>query len=268
MDMALEEAASGAPVFTVGQLIHNPQGIEALAKRGVTVLDEQALPDDFSATTFVIRAHGITPSREAELRAYGAKVIDATCPIVKKNQLYVRALFEDGFRIFLAGERQHAEITGILGYAPCTVVENGEEAKAAAETLYSKEPDATTALVGQTTISTDEYLAIGSAIQALFPALQIVDTICSSTQRRQAALQKLCTEVDAVIIAGGRASANTRRLFSIAARSGKPAWLIESAAEIPAELAAYPRIGLSAGASTPDEIIDEIEIAVQNRSGH
>ncbi|GHV89041.1 4-hydroxy-3-methylbut-2-enyl diphosphate reductase [Spirochaetia bacterium] len=263
-------------VYTMGPLIHNPQVLEDLRRRGVAVLDEDALPGDLQDAVVIIRAHGITPTLEAELVMRGACLIDATCPKVKASQMKARALSEAGYRIFLAGERRHGEVIGIQGFAPgCIIVANREEAEAAAEKLFrgfgrSRDGDAPdspkTALIAQTTLSPEEYQAIGEGIAKFFPQGEIVNTICKATRDRQDALKRLCAEVDAVIIAGGRESANTRRLLAIAQAQGRPAWLVESAADISGglagEIAAYPRVGLSAGASTPDGVIEAIEGAL------
>jgi 4-hydroxy-3-methylbut-2-enyl diphosphate reductase len=252
--------ASPDRVYTMGPLIHNPQVMEALKKQGAEVLDEDNLPENLRGTTVIIRAHGIKADLEAELVSRGAHITDATCPRVKAGQLKARRLAEAGYRVFLAGEERHGEIAGIRAYAPgCTVVANPAEAASAGETLFREAPAAQTALIGQTTISPDEYAAIGEAIQAYFPGLEIIDTICKATRDRQDALRELCGEVDVMIIAGGRESANTRRLFSIAEGMGKPALLVETAGEVPAELASYTKAGLSAGASTPDNVIRAIE---------
>jgi 4-hydroxy-3-methylbut-2-enyl diphosphate reductase len=234
----------------------------------VEILEEDRLPRDLSGAVVIIRAHGISPHLEAELVSRGARIADATCPRVKASQLKAQALAGSGYRVFLAGEARHGEIAGIRGYAPgCTVVANGDEAALAAERLFQErqfqDPGARTALIGQTTISSDEYAAIGEAIRPFFPNLHVIDTICGATRDRQAALRELCGQVDAVLVAGGRESANTRRLLAIAEASGKPAWLVEHAGEVPAELASYAAAGLSAGASTPDEVIRAIETAIQ-----
>jgi 4-hydroxy-3-methylbut-2-enyl diphosphate reductase len=141
------------------------------------------------------------------------------------------------------------------------VAESNEAARAAGE-LYRDNPGAKTALIGQTTISSEEYRAIGEGIKKFFPALEVVDSICGATRDRQESLRELCGEVDAVIVAGGRLSANTRRLLFIAGEQGKPAWLVETPEDIPAEIAAYNTVGLCAGASTPDETIGTIEKAL------
>jgi 4-hydroxy-3-methylbut-2-enyl diphosphate reductase len=252
-------------VYTMGPLIHNPQVLEDLRLRGVEALDEDNLPGDLSGSTVIIRAHGIKPELEAELARRGAVIRDATCPKVKASQMKARVLSEAGCRLFLAGEKHHGEVIGIQGYAPnCVIVANREEAEEAAAAL-AREPAAPpeTALIAQTTLSPEEYRAIGEGITRYLPRTEIINTICPATRDRQDSLKALCAEVDAVVIAGGRGSANTRRLLAIAEACGKPAVLVETAAALPPEFAAYPVVGLSAGASTPGEVIASIEAALR-----
>jgi 4-hydroxy-3-methylbut-2-enyl diphosphate reductase len=251
---------TGGRVFMLGPLIHNPVALNDLKKRGVEELSET--PRNLEGSSLVICAHGIDPRLEEKLHSKGAHVIDATCPKVKESQLKVQVLAEAGYALFLAGDARHAEIIGILGYAgdKGAVVSNASEAEAAAKRLYETDRNAKTALLGQTTISEDEYLFIGEAVKKYFPGLEIVQTICAATNDRQRALRKLLEQVDAVIIAGGKESANTRRLLAIALKSGKPCALVETAAEIPSDFRAYETVGLCAGASSPDSVIDEIEL--------
>ncbi len=263
---------SGGRVFTLGPLIHNPEVLSDLKNSGVEILDKP-LPPNLENCSVVIRAHGIAPNIENDLRSRGARIIDATCPKVKASQLKVEELVRSGCFVFLAGEADHAEIEGILGYADfdggskksCAVVSNAEEARTAAKKLYEADffqnaaNGIRTALVGQTTISLEEYNVIADAIKKYFPAVEVIQTICSATKERQQALRELLSQVEAVIIAGGKESANTRRLFAIAEESGKPCLLAETAAEIPSAFRSYKKVGLSAGASTPDSVIDKIE---------
>ncbi|GHV84457.1 4-hydroxy-3-methylbut-2-enyl diphosphate reductase [Spirochaetia bacterium] len=273
----LAEAAvlEAAPIYTAGPLIHNPQVLTSLTERGVQILDETDLNKadrgtDLSGAAVIIRAHGISPKAEQQLRQRGARIIDATCPRVKASQLAARSLADKGRWVFIAGERNHAEVRGIAGYVeksddseqrrPAVIAGNAAEAAAAAEKLYQEAPEAKTALIAQTTFSPEEYAAIAEVIKVFFPGLEVHHTICGATRDRQNALLKLCSAVDAVIIAGGKDSANTRRLLSIAKNCGKPAWLAESAADVnAAELAHFQTLGISAGASTPDSVIDAIE---------
>jgi 4-hydroxy-3-methylbut-2-enyl diphosphate reductase len=270
VDLAYREADAGGKTYTLGPLIHNPHISASLQKRGIEILSDNELPSDLQGATVIIRAHGITPDLEAELVRRGAQLVDATCPKVKSSQMKAKTFTEAGYQVFLAGETQHGEVIGICGYAPdCIVVENTSEAKTAAERLSflymkknMKKKIRKTALIGQTTISSEEYQSIAAEIQRYFPDLEITDTICKATKERQNALKSLCSKADAVAIAGGKESANTRRLLAIAQAQGKPAWLVESAGDIPADIAAYSTVGLSAGASTPDDLINLIEEAL------
>jgi 4-hydroxy-3-methylbut-2-enyl diphosphate reductase len=266
LDMCLAELGTEGRVYSMGALIHNPQAMERLAKKGLRLLDEDTLPPDLSGATVIIRAHGVSPGLEAELLGRGARLVDATCPRVKASQLRIRSLCGEGRVVFLAGEKNHGEVIGLLGYAApasgCVPVENAGEAGRAAAELKKTGSFIKTALIGQTTISAGEYAAIEESIKKYFPNLQTVNSICNAVAERQESLRELCGRVDAVIVAGGRASSNTRRLFALARAEGKPAWLVEDPSgieELEPRPARYKIIGLCAGASTPDEIIDQIE---------
>jgi len=269
---ARKAAEEGSAVFTFGQLIHNPQVLANLEKQGVITLKQDsldAIQDKVKNNSVIIRAHGISPETEEKLRGMGCKIIDATCPNVKKNQLKTQELSRTGYSLFLAGESAHAEIEGIKGYASsasfCKVVVNTEQAREAASALHKTNSNAKTALIGQTTISEEEYANIGNEIKKYFPNLKIVNTICSATAERQQALRELLSCVDAVIIAGGKESANTRRLLVIAKESGKPCAMVEQVEEIPENFYSFKTVGLCAGASTPDSLIDEIESKLTNK---
>jgi 4-hydroxy-3-methylbut-2-enyl diphosphate reductase len=282
VELAYHHADSPGRVYTLGPLIHNPQALEDLKQRGIEILDENKLPENLSGAVVIIRAHGISPQTEAELRKLGALIVDATCPKVKASQLKAASLAKQGYRLFLAGEETHAEIAGIRGYAEdgwiqrngaigdkqfLRVVSSAEEADIAAKHL-AEEPEIQgpkTALLAQTTISEDEYHAIGAVISRYFPALEIIQTICAATMERQDSLRELLDRVDAVAIGGGKDSANTRRLLNIAQASGKPCVIVETAADIPPDFFRFETVGLAAGASTPDTVIDEIEKGLGTR---
>ena len=264
VDLACDHAKAGT-VYTFGPLIHNPRALEELGSLGVQVMDESRLPENLNGVTVIIRAHGISPQTEAALHERGANVVDATCPRVKASQLKAAALAEAGYRLFLAGEKHHAEIAGITGYAGAAfyaAVGNAAEAEDSAARLSADFSGVKTALIGQTTITTEEYMAIGKTIKKYFPNLEIAQTICPVTGKRQESLRKLMDRVDAFIIAGGKESANTRRLLAVAQTSGKPCALVESDAEIPPGFFCFESVGLAAGTSTPDSIIDAIERAL------
>jgi len=260
--------ATDRRVYTLGPLIHNPTVLADLEERGIKVLKEgEVLPEGPGRenAAVIIRAHGVSPDAEAALAAQGVRILDATCPHVKASQKKARELSRQGFFIFLAGEKEHAEIIGIRGYieGPCAIVANPAGAEEAAEELARNDPGVKTALIGQTTIRQEEYFSIGERIKRCFPGLEIIDTICRSTRDKQNALRELSDQVDAFVIAGGRESANTRRLLSIAESCGKKAWLVEDVSGIPPELACCSVIGLAAGDSTPNGLIDAIEEALK-----
>ncbi|MCL2264734.1 MAG: 4-hydroxy-3-methylbut-2-enyl diphosphate reductase [Treponema sp.] len=273
VDLTIAEAQRAAkkntPVYTLGELIHNPKVLGDLSALGVSAVKE--LPENCGYCSVVIRAHGIDPAAEKSLREKDCHIVDATCPNVKVSQLTAEEFIRAGYCLFIAGETSHAEIIGIMGYAVaaeegkrnspffCEVIGNVKEAGKAAKKLYSINNNAKTALLGQTTISEKEYDEIGEAVRLFFPNLEIIQTICSATKERQNALRELLEKADAVIIAGGKESANTQHLLVIAKESGKPCALAEDSSQIPKEFLKYETIGLCAGASTPDSIIEEIE---------
>jgi len=259
---AVEAADSCSRVYSLGHVIHNPEVLAVLESRGVVSINEFELPETLENCSVIIRAHGISPKTESELRNRGCRIIDATCPKVKTSQLKAKELADEGYFLFLAGEAGHAEIKGILGYAKdsfCVTAGCAVEAGKEAAKLYETQGSVKTALLGQTTISENEYGAISESIKKYFPDLKIINTICAATAERQKSLRELLDHVEAVVIAGGRESANTRRLLLIAERSGKPCVLAENAGEIPDSIKNFETVGLCAGASTPDSVIDDIE---------
>jgi 4-hydroxy-3-methylbut-2-enyl diphosphate reductase len=265
LDLTFDAVKKNKKVYAFGELIHNGTVLAQLAGLGVGIIHDADKARDFHGKTVVLCAHGVPPEIEAALKKSGAELIDASCPMVKKSQLKAAELGEKGFVVFLAGEEHHSEITGIKGYNNnAIIVSNAKDAMIKARELYNKTPDARTAALAQTTISEIEYSNISGAIKKIFPELKIINTICGATAARQAALKALCKKVDAVIIAGGRSSSNTRRLLAIALDEHIPAWLVENQSELPDEIFSYNTIGIAAGASTPDEIIEAIRQGVSS----
>jgi 4-hydroxy-3-methylbut-2-enyl diphosphate reductase len=285
-----DNSLNGNSLWTLGPLIHNEHVLAALGRAGFRILTEEmcAADDNSNAAAaqdqagagpnlkgavVVLRAHGVRPQIKEELRRRGAKIVDATCPKVRKSQQKAEEFSKNGYALFIAGEKHHAEVQGIIGYAPDSIaVSDSNAAEMSAKALFLQKPAAKTALLAQTTISKEEFIAIAAAIKQVFPDLQVCDTICNATKDRQQALVELCGKTDAIIIAGDSRSANTRRLLAIARKDDKPAWLVESAdtlqgANLPPPLAALAQkegcVGISAGASTPCEIINAIEKALE-----
>ncbi|MDD6485499.1 MAG: 4-hydroxy-3-methylbut-2-enyl diphosphate reductase [Spirochaetales bacterium] len=250
-------------IFTLGPLIHNNSALEVLAEKGVNVLKEDAsdLAADAHDSVVIVRAHGVPPLVMQNLKSRGVTVIDATCPRVLSSQKRAADYAKRGYTVFLAGDKNHGEVVGISGYArasgaECIVIEHKEDAAAVTHVPEKS------VLLSQTTISRSEYDAIAAVLKAKNDALVVLNTICPATDERQNALIELCKNIDGILVIGGRHSANTKRLLRTAQDLCAHAALIETAEEIPQEFFTLERIGLTAGASTPDFVIDSVEDAL------
>jgi len=253
VEMVEEALQEGDTVRTLGPLIHNDQEMERLATHGVSTISEPVQIK--RGETAVIRAHGVTPQVEAELREKASKVVDATCPFVTKVQkLASRAAAQDR-HVVVVGNPDHPEMIGVFGYAPehAFVVNNAEEVAALPRL---KNP----LVVSQTTIKLQNFLDVAEAVKAKADGeTQIVNTICSATRDRQDAARALAGEVDAFYIIGGRHSSNSRKLLAVCKEQCEKSFLIETEDEINSEdLRGVEKVGLTAGASTPNWLIEKV----------
>jgi 4-hydroxy-3-methylbut-2-en-1-yl diphosphate reductase len=262
---ALEIKTDGN-VFTFGPLIHNPVVLASLGKRGLEVLSLSAIPLLKSSDTVLIRAHGVPPETEQLLRNTGCTVINATCPRVTASQRRAADYIARGFTVILAGDQNHGEVTGIAGYAEESLketksggqfilVRNKEEAAGLFESAHPERA----VLLSQTTFSPSEFAAIAEILKQKIPSIELFNSICPATRERQDALARLCNEVEGVLVIGGKNSANTNRLFVIAQKLSPHAALIETPDDIPEYFYQLQTVGLTAGASTPDSVIDIVE---------
>jgi 4-hydroxy-3-methylbut-2-enyl diphosphate reductase len=246
-------------IYTYGPLIHNPQTVELLRTRGIIpVNDINNIDASDKGATIIIRAHGISPEERNKIREKGIKIVDATCPKVAHVQAIIKKHAQSNYAVLIIGDREHPEVNGLLGYAygKGFVIGGAEDVENLP--LLDK-----VCVVAQTTQSTDEFIGIVERIKTRFPDAVIFDTICDSTEKRQLEVKALATEMDAVFIVGGRNSANTKRLVRISQLECRPTFHIETAEElkdIPSSQ--YEKIGISAGASTPNWIINRVFDAV------
>ncbi|KPJ76363.1 MAG: hydroxymethylbutenyl pyrophosphate reductase [Deltaproteobacteria bacterium SG8_13] len=247
------------PVYTFGPLIHNPQVLSLLEEKGIRALTE--IPEHGSGTV-LIRAHGVPPEIKSRLKTAGFEVIDATCPRVIKVQTIIRKHAKKGFAAIILGDRDHPEVTGLLGYAGEKGVVVGSLEELEALPAFDQ-----AIIVAQTTQNTQLFDSVKRWAVDKHPHYKIFDTICDSTERRQAEVQRLAGEVDAVVVVGGLHSGNTRRLTEIAAESGKPAYHIETEDDLDQielkEISANRLIGITAGASTPNWVIKRVYRALE-----
>lgn len=253
VEMVEEAVAEGGVVRSLGPLIHNSQEMKRLEGHGVLTIDAPA--EAGVNVTAVIRAHGVTPDVQRDLELRAAKVVDATCPFVTKVQKLVERAAEEGRDVIVVGNPDHPEMIGVVGYAPnhTRVVRDASEV-AALPMLH--EP----LVVSQTTIKLQTFLDAAEAVRAKSDAEpQIINTICSATRDRQDAARALASEVDAFYIIGGRHSSNSVKLLAVCKEQCDKSFLVETADEInAADLAGINRVGVTAGASTPNWLINQV----------
>jgi 4-hydroxy-3-methylbut-2-enyl diphosphate reductase len=263
VERALEKF--GAPIYVRHEVVHNRYVVDGLkAKGAVFVEDLDEVPD---GATVVFSAHGVPQSVRIEAEKRGLNVFDATCPLVTKVHLEVARLHKQGYEIVMIGHRGHPEVEGTMGQATGTMylvenvddvaklkVPNGTQSAGAGGT-------APLAYVTQTTLSVDDARTIVHALIARFPKIigPRKDDICYATQNRQDAVKAMAGKVDVVIVVGSKNSSNSNRLREVAAIGGIPAYLVDGADQIDAAwLAANARVGVTAGASAPEVLVNGV----------
>ncbi len=245
------EAAEGRPVHTLGPLIHNPKVVDELVSKGVEVAD--SLPDAGEGL-LVIRSHGVPSGLIEQAQARGLEVVDATCPHVKRAQEEASRLASEGRYVLILGEPGHPEVEAIFSYSgdrACVIESAGD--------VPELDPATSIGVVVQTTQRPEKLAALVDVLGARFDDLEVSNTICSATQQRQNAAKKLASEVDSMVVIGGRNSGNTTRLFGICHEACPRTFHIESACELEREwFAGCESVGVTAGASTPRSHIDAV----------
>ncbi len=250
------EYGTGKKVYSLGPLIHNKSVLDLLEKNGLEILDEADIDSVPEGSVVIIRAHGVSPDVFARLQKRKCDVVDATCPRVKASQKSVKKYSSEGYDVILAGDRNHGEVLGIAGFAegPFSLVETEADIEGGKNTDFERKA----VFLSQTTFSPVEFEKISALLKRKYMNLKVMNTICPATKVRQESLVKLCQKVDAVVVIGGKNSANTRRLLETAQKHCKNAVLVENAGEIPEEYRNFKKVGVTAGASTPDSDIEEV----------
>lgn len=254
LDNAVALPPRDATIYTLGPIIHNPQVLARYKDMGV--LQTDGSKPLVAGDVVVIRAHGIPRHVQADLEAQAVTIVDATCPKVKKAQILIQRQADQNKHLLLFGERDHPEVQGLVSYAPKhTVFESLEELES-----IRIEPAQIYFLAAQTTQDRESFNAVREYLMKHVDSdMTILDTICMATKDRQEEVRALSRKVQAMVIVGGKNSGNTRRLVQIAQESGIFSVHVETAKELPLQdLAAFDRIGLTAGASTPAWIIEDV----------
>jgi (E)-4-hydroxy-3-methyl-but-2-enyl pyrophosphate reductase len=264
MDLITREAgATDHGTYLLGKLVHNRQAVDRLESVGARLVS--TLDDVPAGSTVVVSTHGMGPQVRTDAAERGLRLVDATCPFVRHIHEVVAAMARDGFTVFVYGDAGHKEVQGILAWSggKGTAIQTAADVVTRAKKI---------GLVSQTTKNIEAYRQIVQDVVGAYigriAELRVADTICDATEQRQLAAVELAREVDAVVVVGGADSANTKRLGELIRSVGTPAYVIEEAGEIdPDWLKGLRRVGVTAGASTPEWVIDEVVARLREAGG-
>lgn len=259
VDRALQQ--HGAPVYVRHEIVHNRHVVENLRNKGARFVEE--LDEVPHGAVAIFSAHGVAQTVERDAEARGLDVLDATCPLVTKVHVQGRQYVAAGRRLILIGHAGHPEVEGTVGQIPGEVILVQSEAEVETLTLPVDTP---VAYVTQTTLSVDDTRGIIEALTRKFTDIVGPDTrdICYATQNRQAAVRELSGQVDVLLVVGATNSSNSNRLREIGTESGVPSYLVADGSEVKAEWVANAQtVGLTAGASAPEEMVEDVISALR-----
>lgn len=264
LEIVEKASREGGSLETLGEVVHNRQVVQKLSKLGVSVAETVA---DVKGKRLAISAHGVGPQVEAQLRAKHLEVIDATCPDVRRVQQAAKKLTAEGFFVVVYGDAEHAEVKGILGWADHKGIATKDDRVVAA----LKPLPLRLGILSQTTqVPADFQDFVKKIIDAAFgkgSEIRIIDTICPHIRQRQKSALELAGRVDVMVVVGGSTSANTKHLAELCSRVVKT-YMVQSAGELRSEwFKGVTRVGVTAGASTADETIDEVVAALEWMGG-
>ena len=257
VDSVYEQLEKGGKIYTYGPIIHNEQVVGELEKKGVQVIRSVEELKDICEGTIVIRSHGVTREIADILKKQGLDIVDATCPFVKKIHRIVEDESRSGKYIVVIGSRKHPEVEGIVsrvegGY---TVIENEEEAEA-----FSESSDREICIVTQTTFNRNKFKELVEIFQKKGYHVTVANTICNATEERQTEARRIASSVDAMIVIGGAGSSNTQKLYEICKRECENTQYIQTLDDLVlTSIQSIKSVGITAGASTPKKIIQEVQ---------
>lgn len=260
IEMAEQTLAASGRVFSLGPLIHNPQVIDRLRRAGLEPVESV---EEVTEGPVIIRSHGVQPEVLEQLKARNLKTIDATCPLVKKAQQSAELLSREGYTVVIVGERNHPEVEGLLGHAPGALVIDPKDDPPPLP------KDSSIGVIAQTTqYPADFRRVVEKLLGNDFSEVRVFSTICNATVVRQEAAVELAREVDIMFVLGGRNSANTNHLAEICRATGVETHHLETAEELDQKwLEGRRRVGITAGASTPEWLIEEFAAHLAEISG-
>ena len=264
VNMVYQEAEEAkVPVYTYGPIIHNEEVVRDLKQRGVHVVRELKELENLPKGKIIIRSHGISRREHEAMKACGFEVLDATCPFVLKIHRLVEKYSKEGYRIVIAGNEHHPEVEGILGWVegqPAYTVTSQEDI----EKLPSKEGEKV-CLVAQTTFNYNKFQELVEIIKKKGYDISVLDTICNATEERQTEARKIAAESDLMIVIGDKQSSNTQKLYEISKKECANTYYIQTSKDMDYhQIQSINNVGITAGASTPNNIIEEVSKNVRN----
>ena len=249
------------PVYTFGPIIHNEQVVEDLAQKGVRVIDTEEELEAVRDAIVIIRSHGVGKHIYDLLERNGVTVVDATCPFVKKIHRIVQEQQAAGRRVIIVGNPEHPEVQGIRGWGNegTLVVETADQIENLPVSTKDK-----LCIVAQTTFNYNKFQDLVEKFEKKGYDILVLNTICNATQERQVEAKRIASEVDAMIVIGGRNSSNTQKLYEICRKECKNTYCIQTLGDFNPECVNSVRsVGITAGASTPNQIIEEVHTNVR-----
>ena len=256
VEQVYTQADSGKKIYTYGPIIHNEEVVKDLENKGVQVIDEQNL-EQVNDGTVIIRSHGVEKAVCDRILEQGLECVDATCPFVKRIHKVVEKESAAGKQIVIIGSAVHPEVIGIKGWSstPVAVIETEEEAED-----FVPENDREICVVSQTTFNYIKFHKIVEKLTKKGYNVSVVNTICNATEERQTEAREIAREADVMIVRGGKQSSNTRKLYEICAKECEHTYFIQTLADLKVDLPkSVGLVGITAGASTPNNIIEEVQ---------
>lgn len=257
VEKVYEQAAIGKKIYTFGPIIHNEEVVKDLENKGVTVIETEEELTSLTEGTVVIRSHGVSKHICDLIAQSGLECVDATCPFVKRIHNIVEKESVAGKKIIIIGNAGHPEVEGIMGWShtPASVIESAEEAE-----NFNCKKDEMLCIVSQTTFNYNKFKDLVEIFQKKGYNVNVVNTICNATEERQTQAREIAARVDAMIVIGGKHSSNTRKLYEICKEKCANTYFIQTLDDLHLELPETAAlVGITAGASTPNNIIEEVQ---------
>ena len=259
VETVYSEVENGGHIYTFGPIIHNEQVVSDLEKKGVVTLNSIEELLSVTSGTVIIRSHGVSEEIYKIIESKGLNLVDATCPFVKKIHRIVKEESQKGRQVIVIGNSKHPEVEGIIGWCdakkPAIVIESHDEA-----CNFTADPNEKISIVSQTTFNFNKFQELVEILSKKGYDVNVVNTICNATEERQKEAKDISSKADAMIVIGGSKSSNSQKLYEICSRECENTQFVQTSDDLnPDSIRSVSRVGITAGASTPKNIIEEVQ---------